>query len=86
MKRIANNVAVATVLYTISGLQAVKIIDYPTQYDCSMSKNGEVVFDGLVKDLLDYKMIKYTHAKVQGIIIENGIIVFEVFTKYEEYK
>ena len=85
MKRIANNVAVATVLYTISGLQAVKIIDYPTQYDCSICKNGEVVFDGLEKDLLGYKMIKYTHAKVEGIRIENGTIVFDVCTKYEEY-
>ena len=86
MKRIANDVAVATVLYTISGLQAVKIVDYPTEYDCSFGRNGVVVFDGLEKDLYDYKMTKYTHAKVQGIRIENGTIVFDVFTKYEEYK
>lgn len=86
MKRIANDVAVATVLYTISGLQSVKIIDYSTQYDCDYNKNGEVVYDGLVKDLYGYKMAKYTEAKVQGISIVDGTIVFDVFTKFEQYK
>ena len=86
MKRIANDVAVATVLYTIGGLQSVKIVDYPTQYDCDYSKNGTVVYDGLAKDLYGYRMAKYTDAKVQGIKIEDGAIVFDVLTKFEQYK
>lgn len=86
MKRIANDVAVISVLYTISGLQNVKIVDYQTQYDCDYSKNGNTVFNGLVKDLYGYEKSKYTHAKIQGIRIENGTIVFDVFTKFEQYK
>lgn len=86
MKRIANDIAVASVLYTISGLQKIKIIDYPTQYDCSNRKNGAVVFDGFEKDTYGYKLAKYTEAKVYGIRIEDDAIVFDVFTKFEEYK
>ena len=86
MKRIYNDIPVESILYTIGGLQRVKIIDYPTQYDCSNCKNGTVVFDGLVKDTYGYKLAKYTEAKVYETRIEDDALVFDVFTKYEEYK
>lgn len=86
MKRIYNDIAVASVLYTIGGLQRVKIIDYPTQYDCFNRQNGTVVFDGLEKDLYCYQMAKYTEAKVYGTRIEDDALVFDVFTRFEEYK
>lgn len=91
MKRIMNDVAVQTVCYTISGKQKIRIVDYENEYDCTFRKNGKVVFDGVLydgsgDDLHNWKYIKYRESKVHGISLDVDTIVFDVFTKYEEYR
>lgn len=79
MKRIAENVALQTVLYFVGGLKMVKIIDYKNGYEASINGSGKVVFFGKAKDArLNYKQ---EHAKVRGIeafgnVLEIGICTF----------
>lgn len=86
MKRIANDVAVATICYVISGLQKIKIVDYESTYACSNNKNGVVVYEGTVANSLGYKYSKYFESKCYGLDLEDDTIVFSVVTKFEEYK
>lgn len=87
MKRIPNKTAVATICYGISGLQDIIIVDYKSEYDLLNGRNGEVVCSGQVKDLLyDYKYSKWFESEYRGMSIVDGVIVFQTFTKWEEYK
>lgn len=86
MKRIANDVAVATICYVMYGSQKIKIVDYESTYACSNKKNGVVVYDGTVLDSLGYKYTKYFEAKCYGLEVEDDKIVFSVVTKFEQYK
>lgn len=86
MKRIAENVAVATICYVLSGLQKIRIVDYDSSYACTYKKNGTVIYDGTVADSLGYKYTKYFESKCYGLDLEDDTIVFSVVTKFEQYK
>lgn len=87
MKRIPNKTAVATVCYGITGLQNIAIYDYENEYDLWMNRNGILVCDGKLNDVrYDYRYGKYFDSEYHGMRIEDGTIIFDVFTKYEQYK
>jgi hypothetical protein len=87
MKRIANKVAVATICFTISGLQKIRIVDYENEYDCTNNKNGKVIFDGLLKEAnYDYKYCKWFDSECRGLRLDGDTIIFDTYTKYEEYR
>ena len=87
MKRIANDVAVTTICYTISGNQKIKIVDYESDYDCIHRKNGKTVFEGMLKDgFYDYNFTRFFDSKCRGLEVVDGTIVFTIFTPFEEYK
>jgi len=87
MKRIANKTAVSTICYTISGLQKIRIVDYENEYDCSRQTNGKVIFEGLLKDAsYDYKYSKWFDSECKGLRLDGDTIIFDTFTKYEEYR
>ena len=90
MKRIANAAAVETICYVISGNQHIKIVDYDNDYTMSNDKNGTqgtVVYDGLLKDKYNgaYRWEKYFRAQCHGIIVDDDVLIFQVFTKFEQY-
>ena len=91
MKRIANNVAVQTILYTINPQTKVKIVDYENTYDLSNRQNGKEKFFGKAFNLIGaYKLYRETEATLHGTNVEmidgEPVIVFSVCTKFEEYK
>lgn len=87
MKRIPNKTAVVTVCYGINGLQNIAIYDYENEYDLMHKRNGKLVCDGKLIDLMfNYRFSKYFDSEYHGMRIEDGTIVFDVFTRYEEYK
>lgn len=87
MKRIPNKTAIATICYGIKGTQKVKVYDYNNEYDLTHEQNEIVVFDGVVSDLLhDWRNVKYSDSEYHGMKIEGDTIIFQVFTKFEEYK
>ena len=86
MKRIPNKIAISNVLAGITGKQRVKIVDYENEYDLYNDQNRIVVFDGEEIETYSYKYSRYTDAKYLGMIIENGVIVLQTFTKFEQYK
>lgn len=95
MKRVANDVAVQTLLYTVSPQQLVRIVDYPSFYAYSYRKNGVIVFDdnncGMSKTSLDdYKVYRASRSKILGTKIEinmhgNPILIISVCTEEEQY-
>lgn len=85
MKRIANKVAVTTICHQINGLQKIKIIDYESDYDMLTHQNGKIVYSGLLKNSCGYENRKWFDSECHGIRLENDVIVFEIFTKYEQY-
>lgn len=88
MKRIMNDVALATISYVMNPHQKVRIVDFETRD--AMYHNrvrcGNVVYEGTVYGLSDYRLGKYTDAKVYGMSIDDDVIVFDVMTKWEQYK
>lgn len=87
MKRIPNKTAVATICHGISGNQYVVIYDYENEYDLINRRNGKLVVDGLLKDVAyDYRYGKWFDSEYHGMDIDDGTIVFHVFTKFEQYK
>jgi hypothetical protein len=87
MKRIPNKTAVATICFCISGNQHVVIYDYENEYDLLHEQNGNLVVDGKLKDVAyNWRFGKYFDSECKGIKIEDGTIVFSVYTKYEQYK
>ena len=86
MKRIANKVAVATICYGISGYQKIKIVDYENDYDLSWAKNGKVVYEGRLMDgTIRWEYTKWFNSECHGIRLEGDVMVFDIFTKYEQY-
>jgi hypothetical protein len=92
MKRIANDVALATICYCIHGTQRIRIVDFPDEYALIYKKDGAVVYEGFLGDAMySYKYSKYFDSKVHGIEFdedENGhlVMVFHLFTAFEQYK
>lgn len=78
MKRIANNVALATVLYVIGGTQKIRIYDGRDAWH-----TGELVFDGLLKDSAGRLCRKHEAAAIHRISIDGDTMVFDLDTSYE---
>lgn len=70
MKRIANNVALQTILYTISGLANIHI------YAAELGYFKRDIYTGLHKDFRD--IYKYENCKVTGISASENIINISV--------
>lgn len=87
MKRIANNVAVQTVLYTIKPDQKVKVVEYSNYFDCDKGRNGTTLYEGAAGGLCGYEYVKATHRVVRLIRTEQEageiVVVFVVFPEYE---
>lgn len=85
MKRIYNSVPLQSVLYTVGGLQKIRIIDHDDDAYCTDA--GHVVFEGLEKDfrwcISGY--YKAAYATLRGIDIDEDTICFSISTKYEQY-
>lgn len=90
MKRVANKVAVQTILYVLPGYQKIRIIDYKNDGDLYKRENGEVVYDGKcydpTKTFSDYcRLAKYERSQLHGLYPDGETLVFEVATVFEEY-
>ena len=81
MKRTYNNVALETVLFTISGLQKIRVQDRETVYD----ENPKVIFNGKACDFYSYRYAREKRSMVHQIEIDKDVLVFTLQTKYEEY-
>lgn len=92
MKRIANDVALATICYCIKGTQTIRIVDFPNEYALNNNKDGAVVYEGFLGDAMyNYRFSKFFDSKVHGIEFdedEDGhlVMVFHLFTAFEQYK
>lgn len=89
MKRVANNVAVQTLLYTVSGDQLVRIVDHPNSYAVSYRTRGEIVFDDNACGIHHYKYDKIRRAAIQKMDFEvnnagHVILVIRICTNEEE--
>ena len=93
MKRIANNVALQTVLYSVSGLQRIRVLDYKTtraylnrEY---VPTTSELVFDGLVKDIIGYHYTRALRSAVYSIDVDviggDPVITFCIATDSEDF-
>lgn len=92
MKRIANDVALATILYFVGGLQKIKVIDldrktrYSYNYINRNCGEGKVIFDGMLKDkrydTFDYK---HEHAKIVGIETDGDVLVLYICTEDDTF-
>lgn len=90
MKRVANKIAVQSLLYTISGNQLLRIIDYPTQNDQLYKRNGKIAFDDNACEINSYKYVRLSRAELLRTSIEvnkagHPILILEVSTQHEEY-
>ena len=89
MKRIANNVAVATLLSTMKPQTEVKIID--VDYNLVLMVDGWESIDGLgevltVDEILhDYNNVQFANAKIRRTGIYNNMLMLVIDTKQEEY-
>ena len=82
MKRIANNVAVETILFCVSGNQHICVIDKENP----QKSDGTMVYDGRALDFThSVGYVKYMRAKVHGIEVSGDHLTFTVCTKYEKY-
>lgn len=79
MKRLYERIPLRSVLYCIRGDQEIRIID-----------GGEIIFEGVVLDVSraqwDYKLpYKIDRAEIHKIGVDDGVMVFSLDTKYEEF-
>ena len=89
MKKIYENIPVQSVLYYISGLVKVTIVDYDNvQY----KTNPQIKYSGLLKDINNNKEYPFCScdrvmkAAVHGIdIIDKDEIEISISTKFEEF-
>ena len=82
MKRIANDVALQTLLYVIGGLRKIRVIDVKNTW----THEFEVVYEGLYKDwsYLD-RSYKIEHSAVHGLYAEDDVLVIELNTVSDTY-
>lgn len=86
MKKIMNNVALQTVLYVVSGLQKVRIIDKGNWWyesEPTVGENDRVVFEGLYKDANIPSMER--HTKVTGVHTDNDTLIILICTNNDTY-
>ncbi len=89
MKRIANNVAVATLLYTMKPDTKVKIVD--ADYNLILWVDDWAEAEGIgeiltVDEILHNSYnIQFANARIRRTGICNGMLVLAIDTKSEEY-
>lgn len=89
MKRIANNLAVATLLYTMKPQTEVKIVD--VDYNLVLMVDDWDKIDGLgevltVDEILHNSCnIRIANARIRRTGIHNNMLVIVIDTKQEEY-
>lgn len=79
MKRLYERIPLRSVLYCIRGDQEIRIVD-----------GGGIIYEGILLDVSraqrDYKIpYKIDRAEIHGIGLDDGVMVFEIDTKYEEF-
>ena len=84
MKRIYNDIPLASVLYTVGGLQKLRLIDANNEHE-AINDVGETVFEGDVKDAHKVLHWKYEYAKVRGIKAVGDVLQITLYTKYEAF-
>ena len=84
MKRLYNNVPLQSVLYTVGGLQKIKIVDIDS-IRWKDYANRVVIYEGLEKDFLycnfdafGLSHYKVEYASVHGIDVEDEVLVFTI--------
>ena len=86
MKRIANEVALQTVLYVIGGLQKIRVIDYKNEYEAQTRGDHTEIFHGLYKDkTYDTFNYKQEHAAVRSIEPDGDELVIGICTVTDKY-
>ena len=90
MKRIANKVAVATLLYTMPADKVIKIVD-TDQYMWSSREPWENISSSFgltytVDEILyNVDNIKIANASIRRTAINEGMLLLVIDTKHEEY-
>lgn len=81
MKRIMNDVALATILYVVSGYRKVRITDLENIFD---DKTSTVIYEGM---LMDWRYMdrpySVEHAKVRGIYADGDVLCIELCMKLD---
>jgi hypothetical protein len=83
MKRIANSVAVQTILYTVSGKQKLLIKDYQSSRMWNPD-DYEVAYEG-ENNLSGYKYSKIKASKIINLETTDNVLVISICTKEDEY-
>ena len=90
MKRVANKIAVQSLLYTVRPDQLVRIVDYQTKAQALYDRNGVIAFDDNLCGIHFHKYEHLQRAELLGTHIEvnkagHPILVLKVCTRCEEY-
>ena len=85
MKRIANHVAVQTLLYTVRGYQDIEIIDYDNMYNLSENIDGSVVYRGKEVDFVSYKYSRYERAEVLWTCAIGNVLQIRICTSLDKF-
>ena len=91
MKRIMNDVAVATLLHTMKPSEIVKIIDvdrnlYSSSEPWDNTSNESFVCNYTVDNILhDYRNTKIANAKIYSTAVNEGYLILVIDTKHEVY-
>lgn len=80
MKRIANNVALQSLLYVVGGLQRVRVVDYKNTWTKEID---HVVFDGLYKDARF--SWQEEHCKIVSVDADGDTLVIGISTREDAY-
>jgi len=101
MKRIANDVAIQTILYFMRGDQRIRVVDYSNEYEMWRDETpdwsvGKVVYDGRACDINSIvrgttEQYRATRSKCRGLKAwidpETGdnVLIFQVCMTFEQY-
>lgn len=81
MKKIAKDVALATILSILGGYQKIKVVDRIDRY---VEPNAKVIYEGYLIDReRDTFNDDQMHAKVVEIKSDNDVIVISICTAWE---
>ena len=101
MKRIANDVAIQTILYFMRGDQRIRVVDYSNEHEMWRDETpdwsvGKAVFDGRACDMGSIvrgtrEQYLASRSKCRGMKAwvdpntGNNIIIFQICTTFEQY-
>lgn len=91
MKRIYNDIPLASILYGIRGDQRILIRDWESvnamHFRTTHGKDKyKVAFEGEEKDFHFWQYSKLKASKYYGMeVMEDGTLVFDISTAYEQY-